>query len=74
MEETIKNEVQSSPPKPARKKVKEPLGDRIYYIITYVILGLLAVIVIYPLWLVRHNRVLFERRRRSCRQGVYHPG
>lgn len=33
MEETIKNEVQSSPPKPARKKVKEPLGDRIYYII-----------------------------------------
>ena len=52
MEETIKNEVQSSPPKPARKKVKEPLGDRIYYIITYVILGLLAVIVIYPLWFV----------------------
>lgn len=52
MEETIKNEVQSSPPKPARKKVKEPLGDRIYYIITYIILGFLAAIVIYPLWFV----------------------
>ena len=38
--------------KPRRRKVKESRGDRIYYAITYVILGILAVLVIYPLYFV----------------------
>ena len=38
--------------KPRRRKVKESRGDRIYYAITYIILGILAVLVIYPLYFV----------------------
>ena len=34
------------------KKVKESVGDRVYYIITYAILAILALIVLYPLWFV----------------------
>ncbi len=57
MEDTIKNEiyqapVADAPKKQKRKKVKDPLGDKIYYIITYIVLALLAAIVIYPLWFV----------------------
>ena len=49
----LENEVPSAPaPATKRKKVKETRGDRAYYIITYIILGLLALIVLYPLWFV----------------------
>ncbi|MDE7295960.1 MAG: carbohydrate ABC transporter permease [Clostridia bacterium] len=50
MEDIINSEVQAAPEKPKRKKVKDPVGDRVYYIITYIVLGILAAIVIYPLW------------------------
>jgi len=52
MEEMIQQQVTELPQKPKRRKVKESKGDRIYYIITYIVLGLLAAIVIYPLWFV----------------------
>ncbi len=55
----LENEVMTSPvpsseapKKQRRRKVKETTGDRVYYIITYIILGLLALIVLYPLWFV----------------------
>ncbi|MCM1219718.1 MAG: carbohydrate ABC transporter permease [Lachnospiraceae bacterium] len=38
--------------KPKKRKVKESKGDKVYYIITYIILGLLAAIVIYPLYFI----------------------
>lgn len=41
-----------TPKKPKKRRVKESKGDRIYYIITYIILGLLAAIVIYPLYFI----------------------
>ncbi len=52
MEEIMQNQTYEAPKKQKRKKVKDPLGDKIYYIITYVVLALLALIVIYPLWFV----------------------
>ncbi|MDE7158943.1 MAG: carbohydrate ABC transporter permease, partial [Clostridiales bacterium] len=41
-----------STPKPKKHKPKESKGDRAYYIISYIILGLLAAIVIYPLYFI----------------------
>lgn len=41
-----------TPKKPKKRRVKESKGDRVYYIITYIILGLLAAIVIYPLYFI----------------------
>lgn len=41
-----------TPKKPKKRSVKESKGDRVYYIITYIILGLLAAIVIYPLYFI----------------------
>ena len=38
--------------KPRRRKVKDSRGDRIYYAIVYVVLGILALLVIYPLYFV----------------------
>lgn len=38
--------------KPRRRKVRESRSDRIYYAIVYIVLGLLAAIVIYPLYFV----------------------
>ncbi len=52
MEDIIKNEEIVDSPKKKRKKVKETTGDKIYYIVTYIILGLLALIVFYPLYFV----------------------
>ena len=57
MEEMLNQEVYeapqtAAPQKKKRKKVKESVGDRVYYIITYIVLALLAAIVIYPLWFV----------------------
>lgn len=53
MEEIINRaEVREAPEKPRRKKVKDPVGDRVYYICTYIVLGFLAAVVIYPLWFV----------------------
>ena len=50
------NVVMSEPMQPAlkqkSKKVKDPTGDKVYYIISYIVLALLALIVIYPLWFV----------------------
>ena len=49
----LEDEVLAAPaPQKKRKKVKETVGDRVYYIITYVVLALLALIVLYPLWFV----------------------
>ena len=52
MEDIIKNEEIVDSPKKKRKKVKETTGDKIYYIVTYIILWLLALIVFYPLYFV----------------------
>ncbi len=38
--------------KPKKRRVKESKGDRVYYIVTYILLGLLAAIVIYPLYFI----------------------
>ncbi len=38
--------------KPKRKRVKETPGDVAYYVITYILLALLTLIVLYPLWFV----------------------
>ncbi len=57
----LENEVMQTPPapaadmrqnKPRRRRVRETPGDRAYYIITYILLGLLTLIVLYPLWFV----------------------
>ncbi len=45
----------SATPAPAgkrRRRVKETPGDMAYYIITYILLGILALIVLYPLWFI----------------------
>ncbi len=59
MEEILEQSNQPTEPfipeaqkKHKRTKVKETAGDRTYYIITYIVLGLLALIVLYPLWFV----------------------
>ncbi len=41
-----------APGKSKAKKVKDSKGDRVYYIITYIVLALLALIVLYPLYFV----------------------
>lgn len=38
--------------KSKKRRVKESKGDRVYYIVTYILLGLLAAIVIYPLYFI----------------------
>ena len=38
--------------KPKKHKPKESKGDKAYYIITYIILGILAALVIYPLYFI----------------------
>lgn len=50
MEEMIEKENYEAPVPPKRRRVKDPLGDRVFYAVTYIILGLLALLVIYPLW------------------------
>ncbi len=62
MEEILENKVPEAPvpdmsatkapKKHKRTKVKESVGDRVYYIITYIVLALLALIVLYPLYFV----------------------
>ncbi len=59
MEEFVKNEnIETAPAVPApvvpqkRRRVKESTGDKVYYIITYALLAILALIVLYPLWFV----------------------
>ena len=41
-----------APQKKRRRRVKETPGDRAYYIITYIVLGILALLVLYPIWFV----------------------
>ena len=55
MEQEILNtqpQLQTAPEKKRKRKVKESKGDLVYYIINYIILGLLALIVIYPLYFI----------------------
>ena len=39
-------------PKKSNNIVKDSLGDKIFYIITYIILGLLALIILYPVYFI----------------------
>lgn len=55
MEETIQNEVTNqtvTAQKPKRRRVKESSGDKVFYICNYIVLGLLALIVVYPLYFI----------------------
>ncbi len=56
MEEIMQNEanrqIQTAEQKPKRRKVQESAGDKVFYICNYIILGLLALLVIYPLYFI----------------------